>query len=385
MILVAEIIFWLSAFVVFYTYVGYPLLMMVLARFSGKAPKTMAYSLETPPVTLIVAAYNEESILEEKIGNSLSLDYPAEKFNILFISDGSTDGSNEIISRYPSIKLLYEPERAGKLAAMNRAMKQVDTEIVIFSDANTLLNRDCIYNIIRHYNDESVGAVAGEKKIVAENGVAGGEGAYWKYESFLKRLDSRVLTVVGAAGELFSIRKSLYTPLKEDVIIEDFVQSLMICRKGYVVRYEPAAFATERASLYMSDEGERKTRIAAGGFQAMMILKDLLNIFHFGRLSFMYISHRVLRWTACPLALVALLISSGYLYVNNVHLVYALAFTGQLVFYLTATIGNVVPSRLFYLPYYFCFMNICVFRGFFRFLTGRQTSIWAKASRGEKI
>lgn len=346
--------------------------------------KSTAYEQDpgqAPTVTLVVTAYNEEKILKDKILNTFQLDHPKQNFNIIFNTDGSTDGSNDIIKQYPSINLLYEPQRKGKLAAMNRSIRHAAAGIVIFSDANTLLNKDCINNILPHFNNPRVGGVAGEKKIFAGDGVAGGEGAYWKYESFLKKLDSRLYSVVGAAGELFAIRKSLYTPLDEQVILDDFVQSLLLCKKGYVVRYEPAAYASEKASFSLADEKERKIRISAGGFQAMIRLKSLLNIFKYGLLSFQYISHRVLRWTLCPLSLILVFLAAIYLYIQLGSPLYGVIAGLQVLFYLAAIASLYSPSRLFYLPFYFCFMNYCVVAGFIRYLRGRQQATWQKAAR----
>ena len=229
MLPVSETVFWICFFIIFYTYAGYPLLLQTLVLIKNlltpeKKPRNNIYV----PVTLIVAAYNEEEMIQEKINNCFTLDYPADKIKFIFITDGSTDKTASIIKKYPIIIHLHENERKGKLAAMNRAMQFVETEIVIFNDANTLLNRESIGRIVAHYSDEKVGGVSGEKKILqsANDVVEKGEGLYWKYESFLKHLDSRLYTIVGAAGELFSLRSALYTSLPGNIIIEDFVQSL---------------------------------------------------------------------------------------------------------------------------------------------------------------
>ncbi len=196
----------------------------------------------------------------------------------------------------------------------------LNTPFIIFSDANTLLNSASVREIVKHYADPRVGGVAGEKKIISEEkdkAVAAGEGIYWKYESFLKRLDSEFYSVVGAAGELFSIRTSLFHEVPPDTIIEDFVQSLQLCKDGWLVRYEPNAYATESASSSMQEEQKRKVRIAAGAFQAMIILRDLFNVFRYPILSFQFISHRILRWTLCPLCLVTGLITNFLLVYNK--------------------------------------------------------------------
>lgn len=389
MLPVSETAFWICFLIVFYTYAGYPLLLLFLVLIKKLiSPGRSSYINIYDPVTFVVAAYNEEDILEEKIKNCLSLNYPVDKIKFLFITDGSSDNTSNILKKYPSIIHLHENERKGKLAAINRAIQFVDTDFVIFSDANTMLNRQSISKVISHYADNKVGAVAGEKKIVTadEGSVSKGEGLYWRYESFIKKLDSRLYTVVGAAGELFSVRTALYTTLPEHIIIEDFVQSLMINMKGFVVRYEPGAYSEERASVSVKDEMERKIRIAAGGFQAIAFLKKLFNVFRNPVLSFQYISHRVLRWTLCPVALVLLFFSSVGAWNTGNSPVYGYFTVLQTVFYLMALVGWLIARKnrhpgVFYLPFYFAFMNLCVFAGFKRYLSGKQEVIWKKALR----
>jgi len=225
------ILFYASFFILFYNYIGYGILLWALVKVKRLLVKTKpAAAPYEPEVTLIVAAYNEEAVIEEKIVNTLALDYPKEKLRLLFITDGSTDSTPAIISSYPTIKLLHSNTRSGKTAALNRAMEHVQTPYVIFCDANTLLNTAAVRNIVQHYADERTGGVAGEKKVISEDaaGAAATEGVYWKYESFLKKLDAELYSVVGAAGELFSVRTALFQPVEEAVILDDFVISLRI-------------------------------------------------------------------------------------------------------------------------------------------------------------
>jgi cellulose synthase/poly-beta-1,6-N-acetylglucosamine synthase-like glycosyltransferase len=384
-----KIIFWLSLFVIAYSYVGYGILLYVMVRVKKllqKIPKSSDHTYE-PEVSLVVAAYNEEEFIHIKIKNTLELDYPREKLQVIFITDGSSDATPQIIRDSP-FELLHQPERRGKVAAMNRAIGYVKAPIVVFCDANTLLNKECIRELVKHYTEPKVGAVAGEKKVLAgaDAQAAGAEGIYWKYESFLKRLDSEFYSVVGAAGELFSVRTHLFERAQEDTIIEDFVQSLKVCLKGYVVRYEPKAYATESASLSMRDEQKRKVRICAGAFQAMSMLRELFNIFKYPVLSFQFISHRILRWTLCPVCLVLVLISNIGIVLAGGDRIYTVLLGLQAVFYVLAIVGWLYANRniklkLLYIPYYFLFMNISVFMGFARFIQKRQTVLWEKAAR----
>lgn len=382
-----EIIFFLGIFITFYSYIGYGVLLWLWLKVKKRvADHTEDFML---PVTLIVAAYNEEDFIEEKINNTLSLHYPADLFKIIFITDGSTDGTPDIVSKHTGIQLLHTSARKGKVAAMHRAMSFVQTPVVIFSDANTLLNKDSIKNIVRHYKKPQVGGVAGEKKIMSSktDTIAGaGEGLYWKYESFLKGLDWKFYTVVGAAGELFSIRTELYEYPGDDILLDDFIISLRVCQKGYRIAYEPEAYALETASVSIKEEQKRKIRISAGAFQSMNILKPLLNIFRYPKLSFQYISHRVLRWTLCPLFLPVILICNILLVLwTNVSL-YEWILGAQVLFYSCALLGwllfiNNIRISFLYAAYYFLFINFSLYLGFFRYIKGRQTVLWEKASR----
>jgi cellulose synthase/poly-beta-1,6-N-acetylglucosamine synthase-like glycosyltransferase len=267
-------------------------------------------------------------------------------------------------------------------------MKFVTTPIVVFSDANTLLNADALKNIVRHYQDEQVGGVAGEKRIYKndeDNASGAGEGFYWKYESFLKKKDAEVYSIVGAAGELFSIRTALYQEPAENIIIEDFYMSLSICAQGYRFMYEPDAYAMETASASVKEEWKRKVRICAGGFQAMRKLKRLLNPFRYGILSFQYISHRVLRWTLAPLFLPIVLAANIWLAITS-HAFYGVILLAQLAFYLLALLGysfreKKISIKGFFVPYYFVVMNLAVYAGLSRYLKGQQSVVWDKAQR----
>ncbi len=388
--IVYKILFWLSLFIIAYSYIGYGILLYILVgikKLLRKFPNPSNPTYE-PHVSLVVAAYNEEEFIHIKIENTLALDYPKEKLQVIFITDGSSDATPRLIRDSP-FELLHQPERKGKVAAMNRAIGYVKSPIVVFCDANTLLNRECIKELVKHYTDPKVGAVAGEKKVLAgedARAAGAGEGIYWKYESFLKKLDSQFYSVVGAAGELFSVRTHLFERAQEDTIIEDFVQSLKVCLKGYVVRYEPAAYAMESGSVSMRDEQKRKVRICAGAFQAMGMLRELFNIFKYPVLSFQFISHRILRWTLCPLCLVILLIANIALVLAGAGWLYAVCLGLQALFYLLAVTGWLYANRniklkLLYIPYYFLFMNLSVFMGFSRFIQKRQTVLWEKAAR----
>ncbi|WP_342085840.1 glycosyltransferase family 2 protein [Dyadobacter sp. OTU695] len=386
-----EIIFWLSLFVVFYTFLGYGIVLYLLVRirrlFKGKR---MAPGLDQdfPTLTLVIAAYNEESIIEEKIADTLRLSYPEGKLKLIFVTDGSSDRTPELVGRYPQIKLMHTPVRSGKILAMHRAMDEVDTEVVVFTDANTFLNKEALLLIARHYADASVGAVSGEKRVMQDalSDATAGEGFYWKYESTLKKWDSELYSVVGAAGELFSVRRSLYRPVEPDTILDDFMISMQIAEKGYRIVYEPDAYASELSSENIKEELKRKVRIAAGGIQSIFRLKRLLNPFHDPLLSFQYISHRVLRWTVTPFLMILALVLNMIIVARSGGVIYQLLLVAQGTFYLLALAGWVlerqkIKIKALFVPYYFCMMNYAVVAGIRRYFKGSQSAAWEKAKR----
>ncbi|MGI8952114.1 MAG: glycosyltransferase family 2 protein [Chitinophagaceae bacterium] len=384
-----QYIFIISCFIIFYNYAGYAIIIYFINALKTANKTTQKTKEYFPSVSFIVAAYNEEDVIEKKILNSLEQNYPSKQIEFIFITDGSTDKTAEIISRFSSIQLMHQQERKGKSAAMNRAVQNAKHEIIIFSDANTILNKDAVQNIARHYIDDTVGGVAGEKKIMhlfaGANEVGAGEGLYWKYESFLKKTDSNFYSVVGAAGELFSVRKKLYEPMPNSVILDDFVTSLKVAQKGYRIIYEPDAYATEMPSFSLMDEQKRKVRIAAGGFQAIGMLGSLFFFWKNFKLSFLYISHRVLRWTLTPLCLIFAFLSNLILCFTNNYW-YKIFFAIQICFYLIAVIAKFISFnnrwlKIVKLPYYFVFMNVSVVQGFFRFIQKKQPATWEKVKR----
>lgn len=385
---IALYIFWIGVAIIFYTYIGYGFLIYLLSKLKRFTPAPpISDDNQLPDVTLLIAAYNEEDFIVQKIENTLALDYPANRLSVFVVTDGSTDQTPAIVKKFHAVRLFHEAPRKGKIHAVNRVMKAVKTPIVVFSDANTLLNKEALRNLVKHYQYGDVGGVAGEKRIFKkdeDNASGAGEGFYWKYESFLKRKDAEVYSVVGAAGELFSIRTELFEEPGENIIIEDFYLSLKITEKGYRFMYEPEAYAMETASASVSEEWKRKVRICAGGFQAMGKLTGLLNPYEHGILSLQYVSHRVLRWTLAPLFLSLVFLSNLVLLQHSKFFWMTLA--AQIGFYLMAALGYGLRNREigikgFFVPYYFMVMNLSVYAGFVRYMRGKQSVVWEKAQR----
>lgn len=393
---ILEIIFWAFVALVFYTYIGYGIVLYLMVKVKELFVKQKKNSLpdeaDLPEVTLLVAAYNEEAVVKEKMENSLALDYPAQKLHFLWVTDGSTDQTNILLEHYGRVKILYQSERQGKTAALNRAMDYVETPIVVYTDANTMVNRNAIREIVSCFQDNKVGCVAGEKRIIVkdkDNAAGGGEGLYWKYESTLKRLDGRLYSAMGAAGELFAIRTELFEKMDTDTLLDDFILSMRIVKRGYKIAYCAEAYAIESGSADMAEEEKRKVRIAAGGLQSIWRLRELLNIFKYGIVSFQYVSHRVLRWSITPVALFALFPLNVWLAINSASSSscgYGVLLIAQLLFYLAAYWGYAlskkqIKNKFLYVPYYFVFMNINVLKGAFYLKKKKGSGAWEKAKR----
>ena len=393
---IIKILFWLLLFIVFYTYAGYGILLYLIVKFrrmTGLHKKRETDPSYEPDVTLFIAAYNEKDFVAGKIRNSHELDYPPEKLHIMWVTDGSDDGTPEELKKYKDVTVCHLPERNGKIGAMNRGMKFVTTPVVVFCDANTFLGKESVRRIVHLFSDPKVGCVSGEKRILSkekDSAAGSGEGIYWKYESTLKKWDSELYSVVGAAGELFAIRTELYREVERDTLLDDFIISLRVAQDGYTIQYDPEAYAMESASANVKEELKRKIRISAGGIQSVVRLSPLLNIFKYGTLSFQYISHRVLRWTLTPLCLLLLVPVSLIIAITEGITglgLYSTLFWLQIFFYLSALAGwylenRLIRVKLLFVPYYFFIMNLSVILGFKRYIKGSQSVNWERAKRG---
>ncbi len=391
-----ETVFWVGIAIVFYNFIGYPIFIFLFVKirnFLGLNKEADIIPNYEPEVTFVIPAYNEERWIVDKIANSLALKYPKEKLHFLLVTDGSNDGTMNLIDHYNvpegvSFRHFYKPERNGKIAAVERIMPEIKTPIAVFTDANAMVNEEAIINIVKHFANPKVGVVSGEKRIYQEqtgDATAAGEGIYWKYESFLKNLDAQFYSVIGAAGELFAIRTELSPTIPRDSIIEDFFLTMTIATNGYKIAYAPNAYAMESQSASVKEELKRKIRIAAGGFQAVTRLSRLFNIFKYGRLSFQFISRRVFRWFVVPATLPIILIANIIL-AQQGNQFYQIVLLLQIAFYLLALIGYLFEKRklrikALFVPYYFCVMHYAVYRGFFRFLKGNQSVLWERAKR----
>lgn len=376
------VLFWVCAGLIAYTYVLYPLLILIWAQFSSQ--RTQVDESYFPFVSMVVAAYNEEDVIGQKVENCLEIDYPADRIEFLFGSDGSSDRTNEILSAYDDTRTRSFPyqERAGKLNVLNKIVPQANGDILVFSDANTMYHPDAVRKLARHFADPTVGGVCGRLQLVSPNDSAGGEGEglYWRYENVLKRAEGTIFTVIGANGAIYAIRCELFRPLPtEAVVMDDFLIPLRVLEQGQRVIYDPEAVATENTSPDMQGEFKRKVRIAAANFNAIPHILGLLNPSR-GFVALALWSHKIVRWSVPFLAIGALvtnwfLLKSGWIYVATLGL-QLLVYVGALLGYL----GDCLFRRpgLFMPFYYLVTMNLAMFLGFWRSLTRTQKIAWER-------
>ncbi len=369
-----EAIFYFFVAIILYVYIGYPLLISLIAAMRKRTVNKN--DDHEPTVTLIISAYNEAAVIEQKLQNCLALDYPKPKLEIVVFSDASTDATDAIVQRYEAqgIILIRLPERRGKTAGQNLAVNYAQGEIIVFSDANAFYRPDAIRKIVRNFSDPSVGCVCGELIYVpeGENPIGEAENVYWGYEKFLKRQENRAASILGANGSIYAVRKNLYVPLADD-IISDFIEPLTIIEQGYRVVYEPAALCFERTTSNFREEYQRKKRIINRSFYSLLHHSTFLNPFKYPMLSFQLFSHKILRWFIAfylpVLFFVNLFLLSSIFFQITMVL--------QCLFYATALFGYIMERKqfhhfLFYAPFYYCLVNLASFQAIASFLIKRE-------------
>ena len=389
-----KIVFWIALFIVFYTYIGYGILLYIIIRlkrlFRGKPQKAVLPADENlPTMTLMICAYNEEDVVAEKMENTLALDYPKDKLRIMWVTDGSNDHTNELLKAYPEVDIVFSPERRGKTSALKHGLRELKTRYVAFTDANTMINGGALREIARLFADPTVGCVSGEKRVAARKAgemAAEGEGLYWKYESTLKRWDSELYSAMGAAGELYAIDPTLCREVPDEALLDDFMLSMYVVQGGKRIAYTPDAYAQEYGSANIHEESKRKRRIAAGGLQSIWWLRTMLNPLRQPLVTFQFVSHRVLRWSITPIEMVLLLLVNIALVVKGAGMFYTVMLILQTLFYLMALAGWLqnrfgYKNKLLYTAYYFVFMNFNVFRGMAYLKSHGKSGAWEKAKR----
>ncbi len=374
-----QILFLISAASVLYVYVGFPLLLVLFAR--RRVPAALLSETALPRVTLLVSAYNEQAVIEEKLRNALALDYPRNRLEIIVISDCSDDGTDEIVMRFAAegVCLVRQPERLGKSAGLNLGVAQASGEILIFSDANSMYRSDAVCNLVRHFSDPSVGYAVGNCAYAEISGAAASarsEGLYWKLETWLKQKESDFGSVVGGDGAIYAVRRELFTPLRP-TDINDFLNPLQIIIGGYRGVYDRRAICYEEAGDSFEKEFRRKVRIISRSLNAVRRAPQALLPWTQPRHWVALASHKVLRWFV-PVYLLLLFIASAFLW--RVPL-YREALLLQVSFYALALVGWAIAKRraapqVFYLPYYFCLVNLASLLGVIKFLRGSLSPTW---------
>ena len=378
-----EALFWLSAFGVFYAFVGYPLAIGILA---GVSPRPVKKESITPKVSLIICAYNEDAVIREKIENSLKLDYPKERLEVIVASDCSTDRTNQIVSEYANrgVRLLTLPERKGKTAAQNLAVSKAEGEIIVFSDASILLEPDSIRKLVRNFSDPTVGCVSCEDKTISirDGKAVEDEGLYVRYEMAVRRWESRFGSIVGASGCFYGLRKPLWRQ-PEDFLVVDFTTALDVRELGYRTVSEPEAIAYVKTVASPEKEFARRVRTATRGLVGLLHKRRLLNPFRFGFFAFQLASHKLLRFLV-PGLLILLLISNVML--AGAGLIYLSSLVLQAVFYANALIGYLLKQRaglprVFSFPLYFVIVNWAILVAWARVFQGKTDATWAPTRR----
>lgn len=384
----AIIMFWSCLALVFYTYLGYPLLVWGLSRiFNRMAVPEDVDGADLPTVSVLIAAYNEEAVIEDRLRNALAMDYPREKLEIVVSSDGSTDGTTEIVRGYTGgrVRLQDFSRRRGKAAVLNASVPELEGEIILFSDANTHVASGAVRKLVRWFRDPEVGAVCGRLVLTDPRTGKNVDSLYWKYETFLKECEARLGALLGANGAIYAIRKAAYTPIPDGTILDDFVIPLVAkLRTGCLIAYDNEAVAHEETPPELGAEFLRRSRIGAGGFQSLGLVWGLLHP-RWGWTALAFASHKILRWL-CPFFLLGMLASNLVLCARPL---FQIALVAQLLFYLVSWVMAVIPIRSRFLrplrlTTMFTGMNLALLAGFGQFLLRSQQGIWQRTARTAK-
>jgi cellulose synthase/poly-beta-1,6-N-acetylglucosamine synthase-like glycosyltransferase len=381
----AEIIFWTCAASITFSYVVYPLVVWCASR--GRAARAEPPDLpagELPHISLLIAAHNEEDVIHDRIRNALAMEYPRDRLEVVIALDGCDDRTAEIAGRFvgEGIRLLDYPRRRGKSAVLNEAFDELSGTIVVLSDANTDVDSQAVYRLVRWFEDQRVGAVCGRLELIDPHSGRNLDGLYWKYETFLKRAEGRLGALLGANGAIYAIRKDLFRPIPSGTILDDFVIPLLAkLRSDCSIIYDTSAIAREETPASVRSEFRRRARIGAGGYQSIGYLWRLLDPRR-GWIAFAFLSHKVLRWL-CPFFMIGAFVSNLCLLD---HPPYRLIFSAQFVFYAVSALDPFLPPSIEILKpiriaSMFTIMNMALFVGFLRWIRCRQDGTWARTSR----
>lgn len=370
--------------VIAYPYVIYPWLSFLISRFKTEKKHPPFY----PSVTVLIAAYNEIDYIRQKLNNTYALEYPLDLLQVIVLTDGSTDGTDLAVTADGRAILIHNTERKGKAAALNSAIEKIESAIVVCTDANTMLNKDALVELVKHFEDPLIGAVAGEKRIITEKGSGGtvAEGFYWKYESKLRQWDSKIFSVIGAAGELYAIRRELVQTIPPDTVCEDLLITMRVIANGKRVVYEPLAYGTEKMSETVVDEWKRKVRIAAGSIQFLGRIKVLNFFINQPFAAFQFMSRKLFRWLIVPYSLIGLLLTGSLQIFQTDDRWILIICIAQFFFYCWAVAGwffsryRGLPG-VFFFPFYFVMANAAIIAGTSQYIMGKSFVLWDRVKR----
>jgi cellulose synthase/poly-beta-1,6-N-acetylglucosamine synthase-like glycosyltransferase len=390
LVLLAQVIFWAALALLFYAYIGYPVLMFVLSRLYA-LPFKKAEIL--PRISMVIAAHNEENDIEAKLENALALDYPPHLFEIVVASDCSTDRTDEIVRRFAerhpdrAIKLYQQKQHYGKTIAQNAAVSLTTGEFLLFSDATTMYRKDVARKIVQAFADPTVGCVAGQLVYEDRKSSVVGDGckSYWGYEKFIKEAESTVCSLIGVSGCLYAVRRSCHQKLANDMI-DDFVIATEIRLQGLRTVYEPDAISTEDTNKKGKDEFRMRVRVIQQTFSALQRYPQVLSLRKQGLFAFQMLSHKVMRYLV-PAFLAVIFLSNAL--ITTVHPFYFWLFYVQLAAYGLAWLGWVCDRlgiRLgpLSLPFYFVLANTAIVIAFMKFMRGETRVVW-QSVREQKL
>tara|TARA_R110001583_G_scaffold109212_3_gene257875 strand:- start:6 stop:1166 length:1161 start_codon:yes stop_codon:yes gene_type:complete len=383
---IIEVIFWLSILLIGFSYIIYPILIALAAKIFGRSQivKDISEVTQWPEVAVVIAAFNEEQDIKQRVENLLAQDYPSDKITYLIGSDGSTDNTNQILAQFSDSRLnaqLFEVNR-GKASVLNNLIELVKQPIVIFSDANTHFETDAIKRLVAHFENDRVGAVCGELNLYNVGDNDNKDSTYWRYEQFLKDKEGQLNALLGANGAIYAIRTHLYTPIPANTVVDDFLIVMNVAKEKYSIVYDKSALAHEEIAPSIAEESKRRIRIGTGNYQAFTRLYWALNPF-IGWRFFSYFSHKVLRWFTPHLMIMTLMcnvILIGNTFYNTTLLIqiigYSIAIWGQK----TSNKGESIPSSIALLTF-FVSMNFALLQGFYRFAFKNVKGTWQRTSR----
>lgn len=384
---IIELLFWGSVGLIAYAYVGYPMILALLVRLNPRRKESAQVGNEFPRVSLIIAAYKEESVILQRLQNALMLDYPADRLEIIVGCDGNEDATADLVRTVDDsrVRLMAFEKRRGKPSVLNDCVEASTGELIAFSDANTFWDRDALKLIVSHFHHPKVGGVCGQ--LLLTDPVTGDnvDGLYWRYENFLKMCEGKLGALLGFNGAIYAIRRELWAPIPPQTIVDDFLIGMQIHRKRKQLIFDEKAVAHEESAPSINAEFHRRARIGAGGFQSLCWLLPLLSP-SYGVVAFAFWSHKVLRWM-CP-AFMGLSLLANLLLVT--HPFYAALFALQLTFYGLAFLGRFLPNRgplskLVRLSSMFVEMNAALAVGFYRWASRRQSGAWKRTARSQEL